>query len=226
MIKYQKVIFFLVLAFIFCVTSSGVAAEPDIDKMISQLGNDSFKLREEASKNLEEKMDLDIYVKLCETQKKSKDLEVIHRVERLIDICSVKPLMGSRINLNGYPKYPCIDYGMPWGYKLDGPWQEWGKWDFINYYRNKALKLGTPNELPNFLGDRKATELFVEERLKYSIQEAVKNFDNEKEIRRKIKNSMELIQKDIDMFIEEEKDHYKIRGERNLLEIQNGQFVK
>ena len=171
----------------------------DIDALVKELGNDSYQVREKAQKELEKIIDFKVYKQLCGT--KETDPEILKRLRYIRNYCEAKLSSQYNVDLGGYPGYPFID-SLPDGYK----WLGLEKIDLIIIYTTVASLYGAPSDgSPYWTDYRKATELWIKERIKRVIETA----ENEEEYREKMKEAMESIQKDVEVMIEGDYRYYE-----------------
>jgi len=141
--------------------------------------------------------------------KHDADAEAVRRIKMILPEAPIHRFArGYRVDLKGYKDYPQIDEGMIKDYALNGPWADmkWG--DVKAIYTGQALRIGTDNDYPTFMRLRKAMELFIQERIEYNVGDCLIKSYSEIEFKNRMKERMDAIQKDLDMFIERDKAFY------------------
>jgi len=191
-----------------------------LEKSVARLGDDKFQAREEASFMLE----LGIwarplaYFDLKKLKKKQEDPEVVRRINTILEatekflVSKYRP--NYKLSLRGYGAWPQIDESLPDDYSLDGKWAGWPKWKFVGYYKPRGNSVR-----PYYLLHRKATQLFMAERVEDAIQQSLRESKDEGEFKKKMKERMGAIQKELDIFIQRDRNFYKKNGIKNPFEV-------
>lgn len=177
-----------------------------LDEWIAKLGDNEFHARENASNFLAKKMDYNLYHQVKRV--KTKDPEIANRLNQLANDYKNKVMSGLKLNLKGYGAFPQIDEGMPTDYSLGGPWKGWNRQKFIHHYLELANKRGLIGKYPIYINYRKATELWMQERIYYNFHEAIRECRNENEFKEKLKKDMDKVQEDLEMLIVGDKKYY------------------
>lgn len=196
------------LAFLFSIATT-VVAQDATRTLAKKLGDKNFPVREKTQKEIFEKMDYKFLVRLAMINKEDPDAEVSSRIDRLIESYQ-KVQSEYKVDLKGYKAFPFIDEGMPANYKLDGAWRGWERMHFIRVYVRRANDAGALQfGHPHWLNYRKATEIWMQERIDYCLKEAIAICKDEDDFERIMKKHMERIGQDIEMLIEGDNDYYK-----------------
>ena len=204
--------FTLFLFFVF------LATENDLQSLVKKLGNDNYRVREKAQKEIEKIIDFDIYIELRKINNNEKTaLEIRRRVEVIVkkyeSISTTKSKY--KFEIKGYPKYPWIWEGLPEEYT----WNGLNGWEIAKKYLSHISE-GESDHHPDWLRHRKATELWVEDRIHNDFSELIKIVKSEKELREKMSIKMAVIQTDMDMMRVREDEYWERRGEKNPLMIE------
>lgn len=185
---------------------------------VVKLGDKNFFVREKAQKEIIMKMDLDTYRYL--KMYKTRDPEVVRRIEIILALYERKIMSEYQVDLKGYKDYPFIDEGMPMDYTLDfGPCKGLVKGYIILHYLQKAGSIRLPADYPHqYMNHRRATKILMEERIAWYVEESMNHAKNEREFRAAMQRKMGIMQKDIEMLIEGDRDFYKRRKQTNPFE--------
>lgn len=178
----------------------------DKKALVEKLRDDNFFVREEAQKRITEKIDFKFYKKLLAILDNEKeDPEVISRVKNIVKKYELSLVSQYKVDLMGYGCYPFIDEGLPDSYA----WKGFRKYAIVDYYVKYAEATGVKRGA-HYDTYRKATELWMQDRLYDFLKESVKNARDEKELCAAMNSNMKVIQDDILMLIKGD-DKYWIR---------------
>lgn len=182
----------------------------DTQTMVRYLGNNSFYIRQTTHEVLSQKIDSRLYRQLFEIKKSEKDPEITNRLSVILKEYADKAKEEFKIDLMGYKDYPRINEGMPGTYALDDPpWKEWKRSGLINYYSKHATV--TEAEEKRFPYDftlRRATQLWMQERIDYDFESSIRTSKSEKEFRAEMEKRMQARQKDMKLLIEGDKKFF------------------
>lgn len=170
------------------------------DELIAQLGDDRFVVREQATAQLEKRIDFPMYLRLRDAQ--YDDVEIQLRVKQAVEQYEIKMVSAYSVKLGKGKLYPPINQAIADDYKLsEGLWEYWSADDFIQKYLDHAKRLFDPDdELSYLMQGRLATELFVEDRIRYVGYSALHETKTEEEFYAAMQNGMANIQKDVEGF--------------------------
>ena len=175
----------------------------DINILIIKLGDESFEVRQTTQKELEDKMDFNLYKRLKNFN--GDVLEIHIRVQRATTAYEKRLIKGFKPDLKGYPAHPFID-SLPWNYT----WEELSKNEITQIYRTLANGLGVESDnSPKWSDYREATRLWISDRIHISFEKLLKNSRDEKEFIKGMGKVIEEINIDIVVMIEADEALFK-----------------
>lgn len=186
------------------------------DELIVSLGDNKFYVREKSSFELKRKMNAGLYMRIKSFKKQTDDLEIIWRIELIMDYYEKSIHLLYKMDLGDYyPYWPFID-SMPFVEV-----RRWGiptfeRQNIINSYRFYAQIGGVPSDgAPNWSQYRKATELWMQDRISESFRQAVAESKDEKELHVKMEEKMKKHQELLEIMKKGDDTYWKNVNQNN-----------
>ncbi len=181
--------------------------------LIADLGNDNFYKREEAHAKIQEKMDVDLFLRLKKAAKTGKDLEIKWRANWICQKYIKKLRQEYRVDLHGYGAYPQIDLRLGDGYR----WKGHCRWMISVFYLNQIEDIDSSfwGHPPHYMRCRLATQLWMDDRINADFKESLQIAKNGREFRSMMDDRMKATQTDIEVLIEADKKYYKRKEIKN-----------
>lgn len=181
---------------------AAAAVDQDPDHLIRQLGHPRFAVRHQAHCKLLQINDTRSYFQLKSFT--TSDPEIINRKALILQSVQVNLHTKLRpkfsVNLMGYPKYPWILEAVPAEYQ----WRNLQRHQIYSKYMHDARQKNYLPLAPDFPGNRKATELWLADRIDLDLQDALRQANSEHEIYQHMAKCMKEIQDDVSTMIDGE----------------------
>ena len=208
--------FLSTVVFLALLVSSAQSSDETVSTktLVASLGSKSFASRERAQKELQRRIDCRLYRELVKQLPAERDQEIRRRAQEVLAKYYASHASLCQVDLRGQKIYPHMQ-SLPAGYTLAGPWKGLERVDIINKYQRMAEFINPvdPEGRARRFGFRSedrennpdATRIFVAERVKLLLDQAIAVAKDEQDLERLLKEGMAPIQKDLDMLIGEEK---------------------
>ena len=189
------------------------ALQANMEALIKGLGDDEFSTRQNAQAELAQKINVRIYRSL--KNHKETDPEIISRIKVITETYEKNLLLCYKIDLKGYGGYPYIDEGMPINYQWNGLY----KIALVELYLRYARYIdGVGNGL-DYAHYRKATELWMQDRLYCDLITLLQNSSTEKQFHENMNCRINAIHKDLEMLKEGDDKYWAKLKKQNPLRM-------
>jgi len=187
------------------------------EKVIADLSSNSFRTRQRAKLQIVLRNNFNLYEKLRSHQAEDPNTKRI--IEELLREYEERLRSEYKIEIKDYMAYPQIDEGLPHTYQ----WRGMNKDEIVKHYLNRAISesefagVGVSNHC---IHHRIATELWMQDRIRFDFIESIVNVKNEKEFREKMGRKIQESQKIMDMLVEGDKLWYDKNKQKSPFEVE------